>query len=114
MSQKKTALTLAITTAFAASLTAPVMAAENPFSAKSLNNGYQVAADDKKAEGKCGGDKKAEGKCGGDKKKDGKCGEGKCGGDKKKAEKKKDGKCGEGKCGGDKKKAEEKKVEEKK
>jgi uncharacterized low-complexity protein len=95
MAQKKTALTLALGTAFAASLAAsPVLrAADNPFEMDSLKNGYQVAQADKKkdgkcGEGKCGGDKKKEGACGGDKKK-----EGACGGDKKK----------EGACGGDKK-----------
>lgn len=100
MAHKKTALSLALGSAVAASLlAAPVVnAAKNPFEMQSLKSGYQVVADNKGAEGKCGGDKGKEGKCGGDKKKDGKCGEGKCGGDKKK-----DGKCGEGKCGGDKK-----------
>jgi uncharacterized low-complexity protein len=106
MAQKKTALTLALGTAFAASLAAsPVLqAADNPFEMDSLKNGYQVAQADKKkdgkcGDGKCGGDmKKKEGACGGDKKKEGACGgdkkkEGACGGDKKK----------EGACGGDKK-----------
>ena len=76
-------------------------AAENPFGATQLQNGYMTLAENdaggnkEMKEGKCG-----EGKCGGDKKmKEGKCGEGKCGGDKKM----KEGKCGEGKCGGDKK-----------
>jgi len=80
-------------------------AADNPFAAKQLQAGYQLAQADKKMDGKCG-----EAKCGADKKgaaekkKDGKCGEAKCGADKKgAADKKKDGKCGEGKCGGDKK-----------
>jgi uncharacterized low-complexity protein len=97
MASRKTALTLALGTAFAASLAAaPVVnAAGDPFEMNSLSGGYQVAQADKNKEGKCG-----EGKCGGDKAKDGKCGEGKCGGDKKKEE----GKCGEGKCGGEKKK----------
>ncbi len=98
-----TALALTSTVAFGA-----MALADNPFSAKSLKDGYQVAqqaepakkSDGKCGEGKCGADKKkdgkcGEGKCGADKKKDGKCGEGKCG-----ADKKKDGKCGEGKCGG--------------
>lgn len=101
MAQKKTALTLALGSAFAASLAvAPVAnAADNPFEMQSLKNGYQVAemkdgngnpvnGPAKAKEAKCGGDKAKEGKCGGDKKKDGKCGE---------------GKCGEGKCGGSKK-----------
>ncbi|WP_230658598.1 HvfA family oxazolone/thioamide-modified RiPP metallophore [Psychrobacter sp. I-STPA10] len=71
----------------------------NPYSAKSMQDGYQNTT--KAKEGKCG-----EGKCGGSAKKssakkaDGKCGEGKCGGTVKKPVKKADGKCGEGKCGG--------------
>ncbi|WP_295008996.1 hypothetical protein [uncultured Dechloromonas sp.] len=80
-------------------------AADNPFAAKPLQDGYQLAQADKKMDGKCG-----EAKCGADrkggmeKKKDGKCGEAKCGADKKgMADKKKDGKCGEAKCGADKK-----------
>lgn len=52
--------------------------AENPFSAKCMDSGYQNTTECKKAEAKCG-----EGKCGGasttDKKSDAKCGEGKCG-----------------------------------
>jgi len=100
---KQHLITIALGSAFAAATLLPVHAAGNPFAAKTLDAGYQVAqADTKAKDGKCG-----EGKCGGDKKatkaKDGKCGEGKCGGDKK-ATKAKDGKCGEGKCGGDKKK----------
>jgi len=89
MANKRTALTLALGTAFAASLAvAPaVNAAENPFKLDSLKSGYQVAENDKSKEGKCGGDKAKDGKCGGDKAKDGKCGgdkakDGKCGGDK--------------------------------
>jgi uncharacterized low-complexity protein len=98
---KQHLITIALGSAFAAATLLPAHAAGNPFAAKTLDAGYQVAqADTKAKDGKCG-----EGKCGGDKKttkaKDGKCGEGKCGGDKGKA---KDGKCGEGKCGGDKKK----------
>ena len=100
MDQKKTALTLALGTVFAASLaTSPVLrAADNPFEMDSLKNAYQVAQADKKKEGACGGDKKKEGACGGDKQKEGACGgdkkkEGACGGDKKK----------DGACGGDKK-----------
>jgi len=84
MSKKSNALTLAVGSAFAASLLSvqPAAADENPFQLESLKSGYQVAAADKDKEGKCG-----EGKCGGDKKK-----EGACGGDKKK----------EGNCGGNK------------
>jgi uncharacterized low-complexity protein len=92
---KQHLITIALGSAFAAATLLPAHAAGNPFAAKTLDGGYQVAqADTKAKDGKCG-----EGKCGADKKKDGKCGEGKCG-----ADKKKDGKCGEGKCGGDKKK----------
>ncbi|HSO83160.1 low-complexity protein [Thiocapsa sp.] len=66
-------------------------AADNPFSAQSLDAGYmQLAGAD--TEGKCG-----EGKCGGAKDAEGKCGEAKCG-----ADKGTEGKCGEGKCGADK------------
>jgi uncharacterized low-complexity protein len=100
---KQHLITIALGSAFAAATLLPAHAAGNPFAAKTLDAGYQVAqADTKAKDGKCG-----EGKCGADKKatkaKDGKCGEGKCGADKK-ATKAKDGKCGEGKCGGDKKK----------
>jgi uncharacterized low-complexity protein len=80
-------------------MSAPVMAAENPFAAKELSGGYMQLAGDhgKGAEGKCGEGKCGEGKCG-----EGKCGEGKCGGDKDgdKGDKGGEGKCGEGKCGG--------------
>lgn len=104
MIKKQTVLTMALGTAFAASLAvAPVAkAASNPFAMDSLKNGYQVAGDDKKADGKCG-----EGKCGATKgmsmadrnanakmMAEGKCGEGKCG-----VKNVKEGKCGEGKCG---------------
>jgi uncharacterized low-complexity protein len=70
MTRKKTAMTLALGTAFAASLAAApvVKAAENPFHMDSLHKGYQVA-DNKPTEGKCG-----EGKCGEGKDKEGKCG----------------------------------------
>ena len=61
MVSKKTALSLAIGSAFATSIAlAPVAsAAENPFAMDSLKDGYQIAAE-KSTEGKCG-----EGKCGG-------------------------------------------------
>ena len=67
MAKSKTALTIALGTAFAASLAAaPALgAADNPFKMDSLKNGYQVADNDKAKEGKCGGDKAKEGKCGG-------------------------------------------------
>ncbi|MFN3713454.1 MAG: hypothetical protein ACK4SX_07345 [Alcanivoracaceae bacterium] len=95
----------------ASALSAPVMAAENPFAAKELSGGYtQLAGEHGKGgegkcgEGKCGEGKCGEGKCGEDKGGEGKCGEGKCGEDKKDKKGKKDkggeGKCGEGKCGG--------------
>lgn len=60
MVSKKTALSLAIGSAFATSMAlAPVAsAADNPFEMDSLKDGYQIVAD-KKAEAKCG-----EGKCG--------------------------------------------------
>jgi uncharacterized low-complexity protein len=87
--------------------TVSLSANANPFSAETLNAGYQLAS----AEASCGADKTKdatkdkEAKCGEDKAKDkeAKCGEGKCGGDKKEAkdkEKTKEAKCGEGKCGG--------------
>lgn len=81
---KQQLITLALGSAFAAVTALPAHAAGNPFAAKSLDAGYQVAQADMKA-------------------KDGKCGEAKCGADKKGATKAKDGKCGEGKCGADKK-----------
>lgn len=98
---KQHLITLALGSALAAATVLPAQAAGNPFAAKTLDAGYQVAqADTKAKDGKCG-----EAKCGADKKatkaKDGKCGEAKCGADKSKA---KDGKCGEAKCGADKKK----------
>ena len=92
MARKKTAITLALGTAFAVSLAAApiVKAADNPFQMDALGKGYQVA-ENKPTEGKCGEGKCGEGKCGGDKAKDkAKDKEGKCG----------EGKCGEGKCGG--------------
>lgn len=83
-------------------------AAENPFSAKPLSSGYQLA--DAK-DGNCGGMKgqEKEAHCGGKSGKEAHCGgskvkkEGNCG-DKKQEEKKgkKDGSCGEAKCGGKK------------
>jgi len=94
MTSKKSVLSVAIGSAFAASIAAAPLAsaAENPFHMDSLKSGYQVVADKgaegKCGEGKCGASKKdAEGKCGGDKDAEGKCGgdkdvEGKCGGSK--------------------------------
>lgn len=103
---KQQLLTIALGSAFAAVTLVPAHAAGNPFSAKTLDVGYQVAQADMKMDSKAKDGKCGEGKCGEDKKmkkkKDGKCGEGKCGADKK-DDKAKDGKCGEGKCGTDKK-----------
>ena len=116
MATSKTALTLALGSAIAASLVAaPASANENPFAAQSMEKGYMVAeaapeagkaveakCGVKSKEGKCGNKAKAkEGKCGGMKSatdadtnkkmmKEGKCGEGMCGGKSAK----------EGKCGG--------------
>jgi uncharacterized low-complexity protein len=92
---KQQLLTIALGSAFAAVTLMPAHAAGNPFAAKTLDAGYQVAqADTKAKDGQCG-----EAKCGADKKstkaKDGKCGEAKCGADKK---------VKEASCGGDKKK----------
>ncbi len=104
MSDKKklNPLSIALGTSFAITLaSSPVVnAADNPFAASEISNGYMVAAGhgeggcgegkcgDKGGEGKCG-----EGKCGEAKDGEGKCGEGKCG------DKGGEGKCGEGKCG---------------
>ena len=89
----------------ATTLSAPVLAADNPFATKQLSSGYMQLAEggehgaEKGAEGSCG-----EGKCGGEagaaKGGEGKCGEGKCGGEGG-AAKGGEGKCGEGKCGGE-------------
>lgn len=75
----------------AATLGSVAHAADNPFAAKQLQAGYQLAQADKKTDGKCGeakcgadkkdaadkkaaGDKKSDGKCGADKKGDASCG----------------------------------------
>jgi len=65
----------------AATLGSVAHAADNPFAAKQLQAGYQLAQADKKTDGKCGeakcgADKKdaADKKAAGDKKSDGKCG----------------------------------------
>lgn len=97
--KKQNLVSLAVGSAFAVAALAPVAHADgNPFSAKPLPAGYQLAQADKQTEGKCG-----EAKCGADKapaekKTDGKCGEGKCGAQAKEV-KMPEGKCGEGKCG---------------
>ena len=131
MSSKKTLMTAAVGSAFAATLgVAPIAsAAENPFAMQSLDRGYMVAqtgktSDGKCGQGKCGGMNKAsENKCGAammDANKDGKVSKeefmkaheamfsnmdaNKDGSiDKTEMGKMMDGKCGEGKCGGMKK-----------
>ena len=76
-------LSLSLGSVIAAAALAPLaQAGDNPFAAKQLSAGYQLAQADKKA--------------------DGKCGEAKCGADKKAAEKMKEGKSSEAKCGADK------------
>ena len=95
MNAKKSALTLAIGSAFAVSIAAPVAHAENnPFGMQALKNGYMVAEADMAKDGKA-----MEGKCGGKKEEAMKAKDGKCGN----KAKMKDGKCGEGKCGAAKK-----------
>lgn len=119
MNGKKTALSLAIGSAFAVTLVAaPVAnATENPFGMSALKSGYLLAAADdakpaaKPMEGKCGGKtekemKAKDGKCG-SKKKDAKAKGGKKTDMKATDKKMPEGKCGEGKCGG-KKKADDK------
>jgi uncharacterized low-complexity protein len=86
---KQQLLAAALVSAFAALVIAPAYAAGNPFAAKTLDVGYQLAQADVKSDAKAT---------------DGKCGEAKCGADKKAESKAKDGKCGEAKCGADKKK----------
>lgn len=73
MSSKKTLITAAVGTAFAATLGASPIAsaADNPFAMQSLDRGYQVAQAGKMDDGKCG-----QGKCGAMK---GKAAENKCG-----------------------------------
>ena len=79
MVSKKSALSLAIGSAFAATIAAAPIAnaADNPFQMNPLKSGYQVAGVAKGEENKCGGDKGTEAKCGEDKD-----GEAKCGGNK--------------------------------
>lgn len=74
MASKKTVVSAAIGSAFAAgmAMTPVANAAENPFALQSLDRGYMVA--DAHMQGKCG-----TGKCGGAKAAEAKCGEGKCG-----------------------------------
>lgn len=89
MIKHKTVLTVALGTAFAASLAISPLAkaAGNPFAMDSLKIGYQVAGDEKKADSKSKADKAANAKM----MKEGKCGEGKCG-----VKNLKEGKCGGG------------------
>ena len=101
---KQHLITIALGSAFAAATLMPAHAAGNPFAAKTLDAGYQVAQADMKMDSKAKDGKCGEGKCGADKKMDSKAKDGKCGADKKMGSKAKDGKCGEGKCGADKKK----------
>ncbi|MBQ0794679.1 hypothetical protein [Zhongshania sp.] len=101
----KKPLVAAFGAAMLASAVSPAMADSNPFAAKQLSAGYELAmgSSDKaaKSEAKCGADKAGEAKCGADKAgHEGKCGEAKCGAGKAKAAH--EGKCGEAKCGADK------------
>ena len=70
MSSKKSIISLAVGSAFAATLgVAPIAsAAESPFTIQPLDKGYMVAdsgyGEKKAGEGKCGGMKAGEGKCG--------------------------------------------------
>ena len=78
-------LALAVGSALLLSVgTASFAASQNPFAAKSLSSGYQVADADMK------------------KMKDGKCGTGKCGATKKKTEAAADAKAHEGSCSAEK------------
>lgn len=114
MNTTQKTIALAIGGAFALSVAATSSyAAENPFAAKSLSSGYQVAENDTKMkDGKCGA-----GKCGSSMKKEGadkKAHEGSCSAEKSaegkcSAEKSKEGSCSaeksaEGKCSAEKKK----------
>ena len=93
LNRKMKPVTLAVGTAFAASVAAAAVASadDNPFGVESLDRGYDLLAsshgEGKCGEGQCGEDKGDEGKCG-----EGKCGEGQCGEDKGDAE---------GSCGGE-------------
>jgi uncharacterized low-complexity protein len=106
MSSNQKTIALAVGSALALSITAGTANAANPFAAKSLSSGYQVAEasmkdkEGKCAEGKCSASMRAEakkaakeGKCSAEKMKDGGChaekaAEGSCS-----AEKMKDGSC---------------------
>lgn len=85
MNNSPKSIALAVSGAFALSIAATsVNAAENPFAAKSLSSGYQVAEQDAKMkDGKCGAnmkkmkktktEKAKEGSCSAEKMKDGSC-----------------------------------------
>ncbi|MFT6592522.1 MAG: putative low-complexity protein, partial [Zhongshania sp.] len=92
---KNTAMTALGAAMLASSMASVAVADTNPFAAKVMSSGYQLADYAKDAEGKCG-----EAKCGAEKK----AAEAKCGADKAA----KEGKCGEAKCGADKAAAEAK------
>ena len=80
---------------FAIALAGGINVTSSAIAVEALPQGYQLAANEKAPEGKCG-----EGKCGAQGKAtqaEGKCGEGKCGGQAKATGA--EGKCGEGKCG---------------
>ena len=66
MHDKKTMISLAVSSAFAATLCAvPIAsAAESPFAAQSIDKGYMLAYADKVDANKYGGAKSGEGKCG--------------------------------------------------
>lgn len=66
MHDKKTMISLAVSSAFAATLCAvPIAsAAESPFAAQSIDKGYMLAYADKVDPNKYGGAKSGEGKCG--------------------------------------------------
>jgi uncharacterized low-complexity protein len=125
MTSKKTLISAAVGTAFAATLgAAPIAsAAENPFAMQSLDQGYMLAQAGKMGDGKCGGMKAGDGKCGmsmADDNKDGKVSKEEADKmhasmfanmdankdgfiDKDEMGKMMGGKCGMGKCGGAKK-----------
>lgn len=120
MAITKSTLTIALSSAFAASLTAsPVVATQNPFSLQRLDHGYMVAdagqkvKDSKCGENKCGAKKaKAKEGKGSGGAKDAKTKEAKCGSNMEKnlaGAKMKGGKCGESKCGASNIKTEKKK-----
>lgn len=108
----------ATTAAVTLALSGAAQAGEtNPFSATSLQGGYQLAenAEGRCGEGRCGGDaaprersskdRSGEGRCGGnaasgDKASEGRCGEGRSGSGATSGEKASEGQCGEARCGG--------------